>query len=285
VTGGDAATLRIAMNVEKVRRWHWVVLGLMVGLALGYAHAALAPGDLFSSASTISQADFEAAVAAEPQGGHPIVRDITVRPEPRFHRVTLRRFERVSDHVARVKGADAAADIDPNAWKYYDYTLTARVPYRKAGPPSNTVLDYLADMKKSRGLRYRVAWWNRPSVAVTLWAAGCTILIGGVWPTVLRLMVGTGLGRPPEPEKPAAASYAEPQPEEPLHADVPLMTDEPDTVVTTGPVLPTVAVPVAVRELTTEEVTTAPAAPADEKEYEGEYYPVARKARRDKAKA
>src|SRR5687767_10167535 len=91
------------MNVEKFKRWQWVLVGLGVGLVLGYAQTSLSSGNLFSSPATISQDDFETAVTEAPRliEGHPYVvaRDITVRRHGDYYRVTLRRLESVSTHL------------------------------------------------------------------------------------------------------------------------------------------------------------------------------------------
>lgn len=57
---------------------------------------------------------------------------------------------------------------------------------------------YFDELNRKYGgaaVRYRYAWWETPAAIATIYPLAGLVLIGGVWPTVLGLMVGMGLGR------------------------------------------------------------------------------------------
>jgi hypothetical protein len=88
------------------------------------------------------------------------------------------------------------------------------IPYNPAS--NRTVVDFLNDAAKMGfPVTYRTAWWKAPKYVYQIWIAGSFVVIGLVWPMLLRLMLEGGLGRPaeakydlkrfkPEAEKPAA---------------------------------------------------------------------------------
>jgi hypothetical protein len=84
-------------------------------------------------------------------------------------------------------------------------------------PASNrTVADLLDDAARlGVPVTYRTAWWEAPRYLYEFWIGGSFLVIGVIWPGLLRMMLQGGLGRSPEakydlgrfksePEKPAA---------------------------------------------------------------------------------
>lgn len=155
-----------------------------------------------------------------------------------------------------------------------------------------TVLNYLAAIKRNNPqVVYRTAWWEKPTVLYTLYATGGVVVIGGIWPVVLRLLLGAGFGRHAPAEEPYDLSRFGGRPESKIAAPArpgePLDTEALDALeqelrrslsqhamasdkppCETRPVSPLNAIASDV----------AAAAPSDEhKEYQGEYYPVVRK--------
>ena len=49
--------------------------------------------------------------------------------------------------------------------------------------------------------QFTYLWWYQPGMMTVGGALAGLILIGGVWPTVVRLLVGAGLAREPEGPK------------------------------------------------------------------------------------
>jgi hypothetical protein len=49
-------------------------------------------------------------------------------------------------------------------------------------------------------ITYKNAWWDQPRYQYAIWAGGCFVVIGGIWPTIISLLVGAGFG-PQKKEK------------------------------------------------------------------------------------
>jgi prepilin-type N-terminal cleavage/methylation domain-containing protein len=263
------------MSVESLKRWHWIGIGLLVGLALAWAKTAGRPGAVVLG--ELSQAQFEDDLHTT-YNGRPTLRDIVVYPQRDYDRVTMQRW-------AATHGGDG----------YAPATFVAPRPYRADLAPKSmrtpsetyTVGDYLADLgAEFPHVKYRSAWWASPTATAVMWAAGTTLLIGGVWPSVLALLVGAGYGRKtPEDDydldrfkgEPAAGAGAKkPVDEEKLHEleeelikglsgdqSAAAQTEEPKRARAPRPIL---AAP----------VDPPPTGQAEEdKDFFGEFYPVA----------
>jgi len=63
-----------------------------------------------------------------------------------------------------------------------------------------SVLDYLADLRATRGVAYRYAWWWWAAEPLFLWTFGSLVLIGGLWPTLVNLLAYGSFLRPPGAE-------------------------------------------------------------------------------------
>src|SRR5207237_890076 len=60
-----------------------------------------------------------------------------------------------------------------------------------------TIKDYFDALNRKYGsgtVKYRYCWWERPGAMLAIYPAAGLVLIGGVWPTVLGLLIGAGLG-------------------------------------------------------------------------------------------
>jgi hypothetical protein len=171
--------------------------------------------------------------------------------------------------------------------------------------PTYTVRDYLNGLEAERAangtpahpeIHYRYAWWMEPKALLWLSVGGCVLVIGIIWPTVLNVLVGAGLGPTPREKGVSlrnlkATPVPVPMAKAPTEADLNSLeeleesllksleteSDEGDAVTTTavGPA------PVRVLNAKPAVEPAAPAAPPKEetpKTFKGEYYPVARKA-------
>jgi hypothetical protein len=160
------------------------------------------------------------------------------------------------------------------------------------------VRDYLATLKKNNPdltIRYRFAWWRQTWAIYLLWTGTSLLLIGGVWPSVISLMVGAGLGfnkedsgpaydldrfkgeatavpgarREPTAEELERLHRLEDELEKRLEAErlgIPMPEDQPAVAATAAP-----------RQLNGGPLEAATANnPAEEHDYKGEFYPVDR---------
>jgi hypothetical protein len=96
------------------------------------------------------------------------------------------------------KGRDSSGKMVWEEKSASPFFHRSAIPYKAGGktyPDVRAYLDGVARQSGGKGATYRVAWWERPAVAWALYPAAGVVLIGGVWPTLLNLMVGAGLGR------------------------------------------------------------------------------------------
>jgi hypothetical protein len=156
-----------------------------------------------------------------------------------------------------------------------------------------TVVDYLASIKERHPeVAYRIAWWERPTILYTLWAGGSVLVIGGIWPTVLGLLLGAGFGRHSAAEQEYDLSRFKSEPESravhqaTMHGalDVEQLDAlEQELRRTLAQQASTSDQPAGERPIVaqlgaTADDSTAPAQADEQKEYQGEFYPVVRKA-------
>lgn len=201
------------MRLERVKRWQWVILSLVVGTGLALARR-------------VDQDDLPArlgeGVADRAWFEREVRRRVTLADGstvPAFGRLTVyplsvpERGGRRPVHVvagmylARVDDGGDAAGASAAVGKLRPYFFIAPVPYQsladqRAGKPVDpkaTVRGFLDGLKGS-GVTYRYGWWADARWAGAAWAGGSFVLIGLLWPTALNLMV-FGRFRAPREEK------------------------------------------------------------------------------------
>src|SRR5688572_7589461 len=206
------------MGVADFPRWVWVIAGLLLGLAHGAMRdwaGAVDPLEDYAVLLT-DQREFEHALVAE-EHGHRLFKDVVVYPHwtpgPRSGGKTLVHLVAGAYWDGRTETKDGAtvARWDPACY-------VAPVPYEPVvnqvgtggtttgtveSTNARTVLDYLGDLRSTRGVQFRYAWWwwmRRPLFTSTLVGV---VLIGGVAPTVLSLLA-YGRWFPPPREKRAS---------------------------------------------------------------------------------
>jgi hypothetical protein len=275
------------MHVEDLKRWHWVAFSIVVGLALSWVWSSV---EFQENRVTMGQREFEMGLrlGEDKVGG---LLDVTVLP-PIEGKYTV-----LASRIAPGQSAGVGL-ARPVAY-------TASTPYlagQWGGEPDrfNNVLEYLKKLKETDPkVKFRYAWWRETWAVYTLWTTASVLLIGGVWPSIVSLMVGAGLGfhkadEGPEydldrfkgePEKAKAPAKNEPtaaqidqlhQLEDELEKKLkakelglPIPDDEP------------AGVPAAVRKLDGGPLQSVAAdKPAEEHEYKGEFYPVDRGAKK-----
>ena len=274
------------MGLEDLKRWHWVLIGLLLGAALGYARVWLGDARPPAERVYVSQEWFEQELRKPPESGleaFPRVKDIEVRRDG-------------GDNGGHVVSMQVLLRQDKHGleWDYRGRVFrSAGAPYKPliaaAGAPPGpdyTVLDYLRDVSRADArVTFRYVWWDGPIATVALWTAGTVLVVGGVWPTVVSLLVGAGFGRAGTADSAYDLGRFKGETPRPATASVGVSGMGPDgsgamgpdeDLVTTGP--PADTTPVApVRALDgLEPVAAAPQGQQEEKDYRGEFYPVAR---------
>ena len=200
------------MWIERVRRWHWLLLGAAAGALLW---GSLRPGtdSLAGYGECINDpAAFERALVESARG----VRRFT---NVRVHRQLVDDGAGSAAAVYVVSGDYCDGKPDPldgtlhwrpryflaparyrPHWNLYDFggatggTAKALEQYQRIESP--TVVDFLRVLRTAGVLSYTHAWWRTYPAAT--WVGGSILLIGVVWPTVINLLVFGRLTRPRE---------------------------------------------------------------------------------------
>jgi len=209
------------MRLERVKRWQWVVISVLVGLGLAYARRA----DLDDLPSRLGEG-----VANQQWFERQVQRKVTLADGstiPAFSRLTVyplstpERGGRRAVHVVAgmyLAQVDEAPDrSDPKGattrpapgatGKLRPYFFIAQAPYRsladvRSGKPvdrRSTVRTYL-DGLRDKGVSYTYAWWADARYATAAWVAGSVVVIGLAWPTVVNL-IAFGSFRAPREQK------------------------------------------------------------------------------------
>lgn len=185
------------MGIEDFKRWHWIVVGMVVGVALAYAWVSM---DIdIEGIRGADQREFERDVVLKDESsGQPLITGIVIRPaedsfDGRVNVVTYKRLAK--DRQGRYGWATRR--------------LVAHVPYKPAIPGRVkfdrdwTIDTYLGELSvQGNPISFQYGWWLQPRNAVILGAVAGALIVGGVWPTLLNLMIGAGFGRKRDPNAP-----------------------------------------------------------------------------------
>ena len=180
-----------------MKRWQWATLGLVAGLLLGFAYRymfhEINPG--YPTIKNPEQVE-PLMVARDFEAGRPIVDDVTVYPQltpgdrTQLVTFTMRQVYRFTDP------AHDGAEFTKTRWE--PRQIWTEIPFDKRGAKGNTYADRVDQLKGAGlldGANVRFAWWQKPLPGLFLYAAAGVLLLGGVWPTLLNVMLGAGFGR------------------------------------------------------------------------------------------
>jgi len=274
------------VDVQSLQRWHWIAIGTIVGLAVGWAQHSGRQSERMGGEGFISQAAFERELRLPPVDGRPRMKSLTVYTVGELDIVQMRRLMLVSE-----------------GWAYLPARFAAPRPYRPVSAsafaaPFPSVQDYIADLARTNPhVQFRHGWWREPMATVALWTAGGMILVGGLWPTLIGLLTGAGFGRKTGQEPEYDLGRFQSEPEQPalsgptaedearlreLEQAMLKNLQEQTASGSTFDAQPAVSSPPAMKALNVslDQVQLSP--PLEQpKHYEGEYYPVAREASKD----
>jgi len=205
------------MRITALRWWHWAVISILVGLAVGYARRQ-GDDDLYRrfGEPINNQAVFEDALAVRTEQGRPAFDRVTV------HTQTLPDGKGTPRPVQVVSGFYFSGHYDveggSNVAHWRPAFFVAPAPFRprmnlarpgdgktlpapvKAyrGLKDPTVVDFLNLVQQTKGHSYRHAWWRE--IGVRWYVLASFVLIGLIWPTLVNLLAFGSLRRPPEPK-------------------------------------------------------------------------------------
>jgi hypothetical protein len=185
------------MGVENLNRFHWILIGAILGVVLAWSWASTSHH--VEGYSSSDAADFERDVIQKDPTGRLLVSGIIVHP-PEYSPVD-------GGEVNRVTYKRLAKDRR-GRYGHIDKWFVAKIPYTPAfrgrvqiqDPTKFTVETYLAELAKNNEIDFRNGWYLKPHNAMMIGGAAGVVLVGGIWPTLLGLMTGAGLGPKRKPK-------------------------------------------------------------------------------------
>ncbi len=199
------------MQVQDVPRWAWALIGVVVGLLIAYVWTGSEPG-VVRDVSAQQFRNYAARTSNhEAARGEPILTDIVVYPpvEGAYGRavypVTFKELRFQGDTPVRVSRG-----------------VNAEVPFiERSENANNTVIDFLKSIEeRNPQMRWRYAIERESRYAYAIGAGAGLVLIGGVWPSLVRLLVGAGLGRAASEEKAEKATRRSSKPSKAVAPDL-----------------------------------------------------------------
>lgn len=200
-------------GLVSLKRWHWMAIAILVGLAVGFAarpsEQALRDdyGYVFND-----RADFEKSLVDE-SGGSRRFKDLVIHRQ----RVTEPDGEAGERWVINGIYCSGFPDRADGKLHWKPRAFVAAVPYQPARPYAElmpgapaaaiehfkslsrpTPQDFLQLLHDTRGVQFTHAWWR--SYAQATWLLASVVLLGIVWPTAIDLVYFGRLIRPREPK-------------------------------------------------------------------------------------
>ena len=178
------------MEIENLKRWHWIAAGIVVGLALAYVWSSVEPDrGRRGSAEDL----FRNAALKDPKSGRPVVGSVVVHPPQEGPHGMVN----VVTYKKWMNDSKSKKTVAVNHW------FVAEIPFvppgqRAAGvSPNFTIADQLKELqKRTPQLAVSSAWWTTKPATFAMWTLGSVVVIGGLWPTLLNVIVGAGYGHP-----------------------------------------------------------------------------------------
>lgn len=128
------------MGIEDLKRWHWAVLGVALGLGIAYVLIGIGTDQLVagSRAVTVAPSDFELYLNEPPVLNYPRVRKIRVYPNGELSLLSFEHLVPLSPGDPR-RAAHHFAPDDHRVWEYLPCVLNNRPPYQPQTDFSQTV--------------------------------------------------------------------------------------------------------------------------------------------------
>jgi hypothetical protein len=190
------------MQIEDLKRWHWVAIALVIGALMGMMWNMTSPDEKGDGRGT-SAFEFVGNIARQKtSNGYTWIRQTVVYP-PEEHADPVTEKTVKTNYVI----CSMLTALPNGKYKYEVKHFSADIPFKVGNiqPKSETysIRDYLAETKAAfpELVDYKYAWWAAPKAQYMLWMTGAVLLIGGVWPSLVNLMIGAGMGRPKSEKK------------------------------------------------------------------------------------
>ncbi|HWB54906.1 MAG TPA: hypothetical protein VG722_11960, partial [Tepidisphaeraceae bacterium] len=174
--------------MDNLKRWHWALIGIVLGLLIAYARNGVEP----NYPVTLSVMTFQRELGVNDlPGNQPRLIDIVLHPPSNPADSAYKKSVQI------VTFRHAVYDEKRLGWLYKPAALKLELPFTPpgGGDYGGSFENYMKAMAADNSnVKYSVAWWEVPNTQYELWAAGCLVVIGGIWPTILNLLVGAGFG-------------------------------------------------------------------------------------------
>jgi hypothetical protein len=176
------------MGIENIKRWQWMLIGALVGVALAYTWTN--NNENVDVASAANPGSFERDVQfQDARSGKPLVSDIIIDPP----------VQSFQGPVNVVTYKRLAQDRQGRLW-WLDKHMVARIPFKPIDPrfassdPNFTVEKFLAaQAAQHEFIHFHYAWWLEPGKSLIVGAVAGVVVIGILWPTLLSLLAAGGL--------------------------------------------------------------------------------------------
>ncbi len=295
------------MGLEYLKRWHWMIIGLIVGAMFGGTRLMWRDADPGGERS-YDRLQFSDMIRRGMQ-----VRKLVLHPpidgqewvtgealkykNGTFSNQPVRRAKKWWQFMTPATQPAKASAANEGTWVPFPMLAADKNSNRPIYQKPPTAVEFMADLQKQYprlkdALVYKTAWWEATSMTIGIYSLGGFVLIGLIWPTVSNLLAGAGFGnkRPkedydlsrfksePEPQKAAASVVAGSSALDDLNAK--LEAEVADMFVTkTAIEQENEEEEAAIKQLRMDAVET-PVEKADReaREYKGEFYPVVKPA-------
>ena len=194
------------MRLERLRRWHWAIIAIVVGIAAAQAQLQWATRDPLTAGNVIEDPQRFESWLLRQTNGQPRLRDVVVHPVHGRGTGQGVRYVVTANRVYDDGGALTLvpiAFVAPQPYKpqidldYLPGPAAADAVKKLNAKVNPSILDYLPAVRAAAGVKYTYAWWEQPWQATAVWTAASLLIIAGVWPTVINLIVFGRLTQPP----------------------------------------------------------------------------------------
>jgi len=101
------------MEISDIKRWQWILIGIIAGLGLGWVWSGMDPGD--TSGRQVSQVDFENDLLRQYQN-QPLIKDIVIQPTTTDY--SNKQVQPVSfRHLKIGQNSKKVYYVPPNTWR------------------------------------------------------------------------------------------------------------------------------------------------------------------------
>ncbi len=296
------------MGLEYLKRWHWMIIGLILGAMFGGTRLMWRDEDPEGD-RTYDRLQFTDMIKRGMQ-----VRNLVLHPpidgrewitgeafryksgEFYVHRIQKpKKWWQFSKSPATQPAVNTSGE--QGTWVPFPMLAADSTSERPIYKNPATAAEFFAELQAKYPqakdlLVYKTAWWEVPKITMGIYTLGGFVVLGLIWPTIANLLAGAGFGKkPPKDDYDLSRFKSEPEPQTAV-APVTAGTSELDALnakleaEVAGMFVTKTAIEqeneeeeAAIKQLRMDAVETpTEKAEREEREYKGEFYPVAKPA-------